>query len=268
MDKQYNKEINENTNENIQSFYEMIDYMYTKTLRKYQKTLIEHFYEKRKIYNQSFIKELIHDKKILFYDNTPQQRELVFKYYNRELMNEGIFINFNSFDNLTTNSQIRFLNPRIKIKYINLIHSTPIGVVNKNVINSSLPFVVFITEGIFDNIKLDYFLNRRTNYLIFSMLGKNNYRSFDLLKKYVELHNITVSHLFIVLDNDVTNREIEKSYKEFNKRIYIPEKNVYIRMFNGNNKDLDDMEKIDLKFVEYNLYLTDLIKLKLLKRED
>lgn len=246
----------------------MIDYLYTKTLRKYQKTIIEYFNEKRKIYNQSFIKELIHNKKILFYDNTHQQRELIFKYYNRKLTNEGIFINFNSFDNLTTNSQIRFLNSQIKTKYINLIYSTPIGVVNKNVINSSLPFVVFITEGIFDNIKLDYFLDKKNNYLIFSMLGKNNYKSFDLLKKYTEIYNIIISHLFIVLDNDVTNHEIEKSYKEFNKRIYIPEKNVYIRMFNGNNKDLDDMEKIDLKFVEYNLYLTDLIKLKLLKKED
>jgi len=247
---------------------ELIEYLFNKTQRKYQSKIIEYFETTRKIYNKNFIKDMIYNKKILYFNSSDKiSVELIQKVYNKTVFKDGIFINFNSFDNLNYNSQIRIIN-HTNIKYFNLIKSsTRHGLINVTTINYNFPYVLFIVEGVFDNIKLDYFLNKQTNYIILSMLGKNHYKSLDTLKDYVTSNNMNISHLFILLDNDVSKEEMIKIFKEINKRIKIPEKNTFIREFNNNKyKDLDEMEeKLEIQFIEYTLYTTDLIKLKKLK---
>lgn len=250
----------------ISLYKELINYLSEKTQKRYQSRLIEYFESKRKIYNKKFIKNMIYDKKILYFNSKDKfSTNLIEQIYGKKIYRDGIVINFNSFDPLNYNSQIRILN-HTNIKYFNLIlHNRP-GLININTINYSFPHILFIVEGVFDNIKLDYFLNQQTNYIILSMLGKNHYKSFDTLKKFITTNNINISHMFILLDNDVTKNEMIKLYKEINKRIQIPEKNTYIREFNNNKyKDLDEMEQMEIQFVEYTLYVTDLIKLKKLK---
>lgn len=261
--------VDENAIRKLTTLYKELRYELTKNAVNNVERIIEYLQTKRKIYDVDYINELLEKDTFGYHEvdmkNHKKVQMLLKEIYGKPVLyRESIAVFLENFG-----IQFRYIDDgQYKSKYMTFVLKDVSNVfktleyhryfmIDRS--HNPLP-IIFIVEGVFDGIKLDYLLqqsNTLTSYKIISILGKTNVKTLQLIKP---------TNMYIIsLDSDVTKSDIINVYNNLPK---LENTKVYVmRITNPKYKDFDEMEdlqdfKKNTELVQFEKYITDLWKLQ------